>query len=182
MKPEPTQRQTDTDQNRSQQLSMRPTESPAELPGYELVRHLGSGAYGEVWIGIDKNTNRQVAVKFFNHQSGVDWQLLDKEVEKLVSLATARHVVQLLEVGWDHEPPYYVMEYLEQGSLDQYIDSNAPVDLEHCLQVFEDISIGMSHAHAKGILHCDLNPANILLDAEGHARLADFGVIEPKEL
>ncbi|MBA62157.1 MAG: protein kinase [Planctomycetaceae bacterium] len=175
MKPEHTQRQTDSDQSRSQQLSMRPTESPAELPGYELVRHLGSGAYGEVWIGIDKNTNRQVAVKFFKHQSGVDWQLLDREVEKLVSLATARHVVQLLEVGWNHEPPYYVMEYLEQGSLDEFIDDNSPIDLELCLQVFEDISIGMSHAHSKGILHCDLKPANILLDAEGNARLADFG-------
>ena len=99
MKPDPTQRQTDADQKRSQQLSMQPTKSPAVLPGYELIRRLGSGAYGEVWVGLDKNTNRQVAVKFFDHPSGVDWQLLDKEVEKLVSLATARHVVQLLEVG-----------------------------------------------------------------------------------
>ena len=175
MKPEHTQRQTDGEQHRSQQLSMQPTESPAELPGYDLVRRLGAGAYGEVWIGVDKNTNRQVAVKFFNHRAGIDWQLLDKEVEKLVSLATARHVVQLLEVGWNHEPPYYVMEYLEQGSVDEFIDNNSPIDLEQCLQMFEDIATGMSHAHAKGILHCDLKPANILLDAEGHARLADFG-------
>ena len=175
MKPEHTQRQTDADQHRSQQLSMQPTDSPAELPGYELSRRLGSGAYGEVWIGIDKNTNRQVAIKFFNHRSGVDFQLLDKEVEKLVSLATARHVVQLLEVGWHHEPPYYVMEYLEQGSLDAFIEERSPIDLEQCLQLFEDIAIGMSHAHAKGIRHCDLKPANILLDPEGNPRLADFG-------
>ena len=175
MKPEHTQRQTDADQHRSQQLSMQPTDSPAELPGYDLSRRLGSGAYGEVWIGIDKNTNRQVAIKFFSHQSDVDFQLLDKEVEKLVSLATARHVVQLLEVGWHHEPPYYVMEYLEQGSLDAYIDEHSPIELEKCLQFFEEIAIGMSHAHAKGILHCDLKPANILLDPEGNARLADFG-------
>ena len=52
------------------------------------------------------------------------------EVEKLVSLATARHVVQLLEVGWNHEPPYYVMEYLEQGSVDEFIENNSPIDLE----------------------------------------------------
>ena len=175
MKPDPTQRQTDADQKRSQQLSMQPTKSPAVLPGYELIRRLGSGAYGEVWVGLDKNTNRQVAVKFFDHQSGVDWQLLDKEVEKLVSLATARHVVQLLEVGWNEEPAYYVMEYLEQGSLDAYIESQISIELEKCLQLFEDIATGMVHAHHKGILHCDLKPANILLDEEGNPRLADFG-------
>ena len=175
MKPDRTQRQSDAEQHRSQQLSMQPQDGPADLPGYELLRRLGSGAYGEVWVGIDSNTNRQVAVKFFNHQSGVDWQLLDKEVEKLVSLATARHVVQLLEVGWNHEPPYYVMEYLEQGSLDNYIESHSSLAVEDCLQVFEDVATGMGHAHVKGILHCDLKPANILLDEEGHARLADFG-------
>ena len=110
-----TQHQTDGDHDRSRQLSMQSTDSHADIPGVQITRLLGTGAYGEVWVGIDINTNRQVAVKFFHHQSGVDWQLLSKEVEKLVSLATQRYVVQLLHVGWEATPPYYVMEYLKHS-------------------------------------------------------------------
>ena len=105
----------------------------------------------------------------------MNWNLLAHEVEKLVSLATDRYVVQLLEVGWESSPPYYVMEYLEEGSLDQYIDKHHPVDVESAVSVFREIALGLSHAHRKGILHCDLKPANILLDNDQRPRLADFG-------
>ena len=70
---------------------------------------------------MDRNTGRQVAVKFYQHRGGVDWAMLSREVEKLVLLSTDRYVVQLLDVGWQADPPYYVMEYIEQGSLEQRI-------------------------------------------------------------
>lgn len=170
-----TQHQTDGDHDRSRQLSMQPTDSHADIPGVQITRLLGTGAYGEVWVGIDINTNRQVAVKFFHHQSGVDWQLLSKEVEKLVSLATQRYVVQLLDVGWEATPPYYVMEYLEDGSLDHYIKTADSISVRQAIELFHDITTGLTHAHNKGILHCDLKPANILLDADHRPRIADFG-------
>ncbi|MBT4691802.1 MAG: protein kinase [Planctomycetaceae bacterium] len=170
-----TQHQTDGDHDRSRQLSMQPTDSHADIPGVQITRLLGTGAYGEVWVGVDINTNRQVAVKFFHHQSGVDWQLLSKEVEKLVSLATQRYVVQLLDVGWEATPPYYVMEYLEDGSLDQFIKTADSISVQQAVELFHDITTGLTHAHNKGILHCDLKPANILLDADRRPRIADFG-------
>jgi serine/threonine protein kinase len=170
-----TQHQTDGDHDRSRQLSMQPTDSHADIPGVQITRLLGTGAYGEVWVGVDINTNRQVAVKFFHHQSGVDWQLLSKEVEKLVSLATQRYVVQLLDVGWEATPPYYVMEYLEDGSLDEFIKTADSISVQQAVELFHDITTGLTHAHNKGILHCDLKPANILLDADRRPRIADFG-------
>jgi len=154
---------------------MQPTDTHADIPGVQITRLLGTGAYGEVWVGVDINTNRQVAVKFFHHQSGVDWQLLSKEVEKLVSLATQRYVVQLLDVGWEATPPYYVMEYLEDGSLDQFIKTADSISVQQAVELFHDITTGLTHAHDKGILHCDLKPANILLDADRRPRIADFG-------
>ena len=172
---EPTQHQTDAEHDRSQQLSLQPTTARADVPGVQLSRLLGTGAYGEVWVGIDKKTNRQVADKFFNHQSGVDWQLLSKEVEKLVSLATERHVVQLLDVGWEADPPYYVMEFLEAGSLDRFIENQESISISDAVDFFHGITTGLAHAHNKGILHCDLKPANILLDSDRRPRLADFG-------
>ena len=170
-----TQQQSPADEERSQQLSVQHTRPPTEVPGYRMERFLGAGAYGEVWVGVDRNTGRQVAIKFYAHKRGVDWQLLAREVEKLVFLSADRYVVQLLEVGWDAEPPYYVMEFLENGSLEDLLRTNGTMPVNEAVEMFTDICQGLSHAHGKGVLHCDLKPANILLDQDQKPRLADFG-------
>src|SRR5918996_3953916 len=133
MSSDQTQQQSHEDQRRAQQLSLSPTQPPIRLPGYELHSFLGSGAYGEVWVGNDQNTGRQVAVKFYTHRGGVDWSLLSREVEKLVFLSADRYVVQLLDVGWDADPPYYVMEYLERGSLDERLRNDGPLSVEQAV-------------------------------------------------
>jgi hypothetical protein len=148
---------------------------PADVPGYETRRLLGRGAYGEVWTAVDRNTGRQVAIKFLAHRNIVDGALLSREVEKLVFLSADRYVVQLLEVGWDAEPPYYVMEYVENGSLDDHLRVSGPLPVAVAVEIFREVAVGMSHAHAKGVLHCDLKPANVLLDQDNRPRLADFG-------
>lgn len=170
-----TEQQSDGELERAQELSLRRTRPPAELPGYETQRFLGAGAYGEVWVALDQNTGRQVAIKFYTHRGGLDWSLLTREVEKLVFLSADRYVVQLLDVGWDHSPPYYVMEYVENGSLDDYIDEHGTLPASQAIEMFRDVAIGLSHAHGKGVLHCDLKPANVLLDQDLRPRLADFG-------
>jgi serine/threonine protein kinase len=170
-----TQQQPYDDQLRAQQLSLKRTSAPGEVPGYETQRLLGSGAYGEVWVGVDRTTGRQVAIKFFRHRTGVDWQLLSREVEKLVFLSADRYVVQLLDVGWSHDPPYYVMEYVENGSLEDYLAQQPALPVAEAVRLFRDVTVGLLHAHGKGVLHCDLKPANILLDEDHKPRLADFG-------
>jgi hypothetical protein len=107
--------QTVGEQMRAEELSLRATVPPAQVPGYRLDRLLGQGAFGQVWVGNNLNTGRTVAIKFYLHRSGVNWSLLTREVKNLVSMAGNRFIVQVLEVGWDAEPPYYVMEYLENG-------------------------------------------------------------------
>ncbi len=167
--------QSGDDERQARELSLRHTRPPTQVPGYDLTRFLGSGAYGEVWIGLDRNTGRQVAVKFYQHRGGVDWSLLSREVEKLVLLSADRYVVQLLDVGWQADPPFYVMEYIENGSLEQLIQRNDVRTVDQTVVLFREIVVGLNHAHAKGILHCDLKPANVLLDQDSQPRLADFG-------
>ena len=128
-----TQQQSGEDQRQSQQLSLQKSQPPTTVPGYQLDRFLGSGAYGEVWVGTDRNTGRQVAIKFYLHSGGLDWSLLSHEVEKLVFLSADRYVVQLLDVGWNAEPPYYVMEYVENGSLEDYLKANGQLPVSEAM-------------------------------------------------
>ena len=121
MSTDQTQYQSFDEQHRARALSLRRLQPPTQVPGYEPRRFLGAGAYGEVWVALDRTTGRQVAIKFYAHRGGLDWSLLSREVEKLAFLAADRYVVQLLDVGWDAEPPYYVMEYVEQGSLEDLL-------------------------------------------------------------
>ncbi len=160
---------------RAEELSMRATVPPSEVPGYRLERLLGQGAFGQVWVGKNLNTGRTVAVKFYLHRSGVNWSLLSREVKHLVSMASNRFIVQVLEVGWDAEPPYYVMEFLENGSLDDLIRSKGNLSVKQASEIFYDLAVGLNHSHGKGVLHCDLKPANVLLDQDMRPRLADFG-------
>ena len=170
-----TQYQDEFEQRKSQELSRERSRPPIDVPGYEARQRLGAGAYGEVWVAVDKNTGRRVAIKFYTQKSGVDWSSLSREVEKLVFLSADRYVVQLLDVGWESQPPYYVMEYVEGGSLQQFLDREGPLPVGEAVEMFREIATGLLHAHGKGVLHCDLKPDNILLDQDRKPRLADFG-------
>ena len=170
-----TQFQTPGDRKRASELSRQPSQPPTEIPGYEPQRFLGSGAFGEVWVALDRKTGRQVAIKFFSQRGSVDWTLLSGEVEKLVFLSADRYVVQLLDVGWNADPPYYVMEYIENGSLDDRLSKHGTLPITEAVAMFHEVARGLSHAHGKGVLHCDLKPANVLLDQDDMPRLADFG-------
>lgn len=174
MSTDPTISQGGPDRRRSQEMSLRRGPPPTAVPGYDLERLLGAGAYGEVWVAIERNTGRRVAIKFYAHRGGLDWSLLSREVEKLAFLFADRYVVQLIGVGWDAEPPYYIMEFLEHGSLAERLQYG-PLPVPEAITLFREVAIGLLHAHGKGVLHCDLKPANILLDQDGKPRLADFG-------
>ncbi len=145
-----------------------------EVPGYVMEKQLGAGTYGEVWLAIHKNTGRKVAIKFFSRFKGLDWPLLQREVGKLVEMVSERRVVHLLHVGWDADPPYYVMEFLSGGSLADRL-SGRTLPVRDAVAVVREVAEALVYLHGKAILHCDLKPANVLLDDRGQIRLADFG-------
>jgi serine/threonine protein kinase len=171
-----TQLQDGDDHRRTRNLSAAPSlpAPPGDVPGYQPLRCLGRGAYGEVWLAVHReNPGQQVAIKFYTHR-GHDWSLLAREVEKLNFLATGSHVVQVVTVGWTATPPYYVMQYFERGSLGSWLE-NARLSVPDAVNLFREIVVGLVQAHNRGVLHCDLKPDNILLDQEFKPRLADFG-------
>ncbi len=162
------------EQAAARELSLRGVRPPAKVPGYEQEQFLGHGAYGEVWVAVNRNSGRKVAIKFYTRRGGLDWSSLAREVEKLRYLFSDRYVVQLFEVGWESDPPYYVMEYMENGSLEDLL-RGGPLSAHDAVIYFREIAVALVHAHNKGILHCDLKPGNVLLDQDRRPRLADFG-------
>ncbi len=159
---------------RAERLSRRPRQPVAQVPGYSVLRCLGEGAYGSVWLAREDNTGKKVAIKFYTHRRGLDWSLLNREVEKLAVLYTSRNIISLLDVGWDSDPPYYVMEYMENGSLAAHV-ADGPLAQHESVRIVKSILHALVHAHGSGILHCDLKPANVLLDKDLEPRLCDFG-------
>jgi eukaryotic-like serine/threonine-protein kinase len=166
--------QDQTEVARAAELSRQLEAAPAHVPGFSLIRSLGEGAYGSVWLAYEENTGKQVAIKFYTHHRGLDWSLLNREVEKLAVLYTSRNIVRLIDVGWNSEPPYYVMEYLAHGSLAAFLTAG-PLPPQEAVRIAKSVLLALVHAHGSGILHCDLKPANILLDDNFEPRLCDFG-------
>lgn len=143
-------------------------------PGYEMVRPLGTGTFGEVWLARESKTGIPTAIKFFAHGTGQQWQLLQAEVKQLAQLHGDPGIVHLLDVEPDAVPPYYVMNYAEGGSLAQRLE-RGQLPVVEALKIFREVAEALAYVHAKGILHCDLKPGNVLLDVRGRALIADFG-------
>ncbi len=169
-----TEIQNDDDQERSRRLSLQGKTPPAQIEGYSIVRRLGMGAYGTVWLAREDRTGRMVAVKFYPHQRGLNWSMLSREVEKLAAVYTSHNIVRLLDVGWNSEPPYFVMEYFENGSLGGFM-AQRRLSIDDSVRIVGEICNALIDAHGAGVLHCDLKPDNVLLDGQMHSRLCDFG-------
>ena len=169
-----TQIQNEDDRERSRRLSLQGSRPPSEIEGYSVVRQLGTGAYGTVWLAREDRTGRMVAIKFYPHRRGLNWSMLHREVEKLAAVYTSRNIVRLLDVGWNAEPPYFVMEFVENGPLSGYLASG-PLSVDEAVRITREVCSALIDAHGAGVLHCDLKPDNVLLDGQLHARLCDFG-------
>lgn len=168
-----TQDQDESAQSQSRQISRRHV-TPLRAPGYEMQRCLGEGSFGTVWQARAVNTGKVVAVKFYTRRRGMNWSVLSREVERLAALYTSRDIVELLDVGWEADPPYFVMEFLEHGSLADRLRDDA-IPINEAVRIIDSILRALVHAHGRGILHCDLKPGNVLLDANDNVRISDFG-------
>jgi WD40 repeat protein/Flp pilus assembly protein TadD/tRNA A-37 threonylcarbamoyl transferase component Bud32 len=149
----------------------------SDLPGYFLEAEIGRGGMGVVYRARQVKLNRTVALKMVlhaEHASAEDRQRFQREAEALANLQHAS-LVQVFEVGEHRGIPFFSMEYLEGGSLDRCL-ATLSGDLRRAVQVVAAVARGIHHAHQHGILHRDLKPGNILLDAQGQPRVTDFGL------
>ena len=146
---------------------------------YRLQRRLGAGAMGVVWLAhaVDGAGPHTVALKFA-HMAERRHDLLVRLAREQHLLAALDHpnIARLYDAGVTRGgQPYLVLEYVEGQPLDAYCAAHEP-GLERRLSLFVQIAEAVAHAHERQIVHRDLKPANVLVTADGHARLLDFGI------
>ena len=142
---------------------------------YELQDVLGQGGFGVVWRAQDIELDRRVAIKIARvSESPEIHRLFQKEARAMASL-NHRHVVRVIDFGIESNLAYIVSELIEGQSLAAAAGEDE-LDLTVSLEVVTQVAAGLEHVHEQGIIHRDLKPANILLNQDGVAVIADFGL------
>jgi serine/threonine-protein kinase len=151
------------------------------LPGYRVYRHLGTGAFGEVWLAQDLNLPRVVAAKTLKVGAAAKERARALEAlrQDAYLLTQVEHPNVVRVYAWltvrDHH--YLVMQYVSGGSLSDLVKSEGAIDWQRAARYVADVGEGLLEVHGRGIVHRDVKPANILWDPRrDEALLTDFGV------
>ena len=152
---------------------------------YELGRRLGYGGMATVHSAHDLKLDRQVAIKILADNYAGDEEIRKRFTREARLAAKLDHpnVVQVYDVGEDGDRPYIVMELVEGGTLDDRLRGRKrALPREEALRLLCQMCDGLGHAHARGLVHRDIKPGNLLLrDADHCLKIADFGIARAAE-
>lgn len=149
---------------------------------YSLVRPLGSGGMGRVWLARDEMLDREVAVKELTLQENLPARmrsdLVTRAVREAQATAMLRHpgIVALHDVIVEHERPWLVMELLRGQTLADAVRAHGPLPAQQVARIGADVLEALSAAHAHGLQHRDVKPGNVFLTETGRVVLTDFGI------
>ena len=145
---------------------------------YELEELIGGGGMADVYKARDCLLNRPVAVKILHEEFKQDKEFVDKFQREAQAAARLSHpnIVNIYDVGVADGDHYIVMEYVPGRTLKDRIRQEGHLSVSESLRVAREIAEALAHAHANNIVHCDIKPHNILMMADGHAKVADFGI------
>ncbi len=148
-------------------------------PRYQDARLVAIGGMGEVYRATDTVLGRTVAVKLLSERYASDETVRERFARE--GLAAARlssepGIVMIFDVGENDGRPFIVMEFLSGGSLQEVLEREGAQPPPRVLRWLEDAAEGLDRAHARGVVHRDVKPANLLLGADGRLQVADFGV------
>ena len=150
-----------------------------QLSEYRIERILGRGAFGTVYLAHDNLLDRPVAIKELTLTAQTDEVAFKRFLQEARAAGSLNHphVVTVYALKVVEPNVYYVvMEYLAGGSLRGLLDERGPLPVEEAVRIAADVCEGLAAAHAKGIVHRDVKPGNILLTEDGRAKVGDFGI------
>ena len=150
-----------------------------ETGNFLLEREMGRGGMGGVYMGRDKMLDRPVAVKVMLKEYGADAEFVEKFKREAQAAARLIHpnIAQIYSYGIADGMPYIAMELVAGGSLDQLMkNAGASIDIPRVMKICEQVAQALRCAADQGLVHGDVKPENVLLDANGNAKLVDFGL------
>ena len=142
---------------------------------YRLERELGRGAMGAVWLATDEVLGRSVALKQLIALDGVSDAAVEREAQ-LAARLVHPNVVAVFDLVRDDDKPWLVMEYVEGKTLAHMVRDDGPLPVEDAARLIGQIASALRSAHAAGIVHRDVKPANIVVGRAERAKLTDFGI------
>jgi CHASE2 domain-containing sensor protein/predicted Ser/Thr protein kinase len=151
------------------------------LGRYEIIKELGHGAMGTVFLGKDPSINREVAVKTLNYADVEPQQLTEvkdqffREAEAAGRLSHP-NIVTIYDVGEDHDMAYIAMELLQGKNLSEFCQKDKLLPIGRTLKVVASVAEALDYAHRQGVVHRDIKPANIILMENDRVKVADFGI------
>lgn len=151
---------------------------PEKIGRYEIKSELGRGGMATVYHGYDPRFEREVAVKVLPPElihADPQFRLRFEREAKIIASLEHPSIVPVYDVGEENNQPYFVMRYMNGGSLSERIHA-AKFSVDAAVKLLEQIAPGLDEAHAKGIVHRDLKPSNILFTNKGVPLISDFGI------
>jgi serine/threonine-protein kinase len=148
------------------------------LGDFHLLRRLGQGGMGQVYLAEQLSLQRKVALKLLRADLASDPVCLQRfKVEALaVARATHANIVQVYAVGEAQGLHYMALEYVEGRNLRDYLDTKGPPEVLAALSIMRQVAAALQRAHELGIIHRDIKPENILLTRKTEVKVADFGL------
>jgi serine/threonine protein kinase len=146
---------------------------------YRLGRLIGQGGMGKVYEAVHEIMGRSVALKVISAQVTDDNNNTARFYQEIRALAKLNHpnIVIIYDAGQVNGKNYYAMELLPGPSLKEYVDTKKRVNEKEALKIIASTARALEHAHKKSIIHRDVNPENIIFDAQGVPKRTDFGLV-----
>jgi len=153
---------------------------PMIIGSYHLLNPIGGGGMGTVYKAFDGTLQRFVAVKLMKKELASNQRFVADFTREARAAAALSHpnIAQILSFGQLDGQYYLVMELLEGGSLDHMIETRKRVPEKEVIEIGVQVASALRAAHQKGVIHRDIKPGNILFDAEGQAKVVDFGLAQ----
>ena len=143
-----------------------------------IIRYLGRGGMGTVWLGEHLFLRRQVAIKILHHDMSNDPEEMARFEREAVAAARLDHenIVRIHDVDEEHGRPYIVNEYVDGEDLEEVIRKKSPLPVLRALHITRIVAKALEHSHAAGVVHRDIKPGNILIAKDGRIKITDFGL------